>query len=263
MNARLSPCLEWLFADDGRSFPERIHAAAAAGFSEFEFWKATDKSVDELEAAIHQSGLKVVAFVSEPPGHLVDPSTLREFLVGIERSSKLAARLGAQNLIVVTGNTLVGVHRAAQTSAVCRALTLAAPIAAAVGICLLLEPLNTKLDHAGYFLDSTLDGLNIVRMVAKPNVLLLYDLYHSVMMGEEPAVVLKHAGGLVGHVHVADVPGRHEPGSGAIDWGRQLAVLKSIGYAGAIGLEYRPTTHTQSSLTYIRGLVPSRSFGDS
>ena len=255
MMTRFSPCLEWLFAENGNSFPERIWAAEAAGFSEIEFWGTTDKQLDEVEVAIYESGVKVVAFVSEPRGHLVDPSTHREFLSGIARSSRIAERLGARNLIVVTGDRLPGIDRANQMSAICTALTLAAPIAAATGLGLLLEPLNTRLDHPGYFLDSTLEGLQVVRLVAQPNVLLLYDIYHSVTMGEDPGDVLKHASGLVGHVHIADVPGRHEPGSGVIDWPRQLAVLASIGYSGPIGLEYRPTTDTESSLRYLRGFA--------
>jgi hydroxypyruvate isomerase len=94
-----------------------------------------------------------------------------------------------------------------------------------------------------------------VREVNHPAVRLLYDLYHSMVMGEEPEHVLAGSGHLVGHVHIADVPGRHEPGTGTIDWPRQLAALRSAGYSGAIGLEYIPTRATESSLELIRRLT--------
>ena len=205
---------------------------------------------------IRDTGVGVTCFVSEPAGRLVDPGTHADFLAGVERSATLAARLNAHNLIVVAGDTLPDVHRGRQRDAITEALRRAAPIASDRGVRLLLEPLNTRVDHAGYFLDSTAEGLDIVRVVNHPAVGLLYDLYHSVVMGEEPQEVLVGSGHLVGHVHVADVPGRHEPGTGTIDWSRELRALQAAGYSGALGLEYMPTRDTESSLELIRGLVP-------
>jgi hydroxypyruvate isomerase len=251
----LSPCIESLFADGGRPFAERIHAAAAAGFRQVEFWAAGNKDLAGVEQALRESEVEVTCFLSEPTGRLVDPETHAEFLEGIERSAQLAARLQAHSLIVVAGDALSGVDRARQRDALTQALVRAAPIASATGVQLVLEPLNTRVDHAGYFLDSTVEGLDIVRAVSHPAVRLLYDLYHSMVMGEEPAHVLAGSGHLVGHVHIADVPGRHEPGSGTIDWPRQLAALRSSGYNGAIGLEYQPMRDTESSLELIRRLA--------
>jgi hydroxypyruvate isomerase len=248
----LSPCIEWLFADGGRPFAERIRAAATAGFRQIEFWATSNKDLAQVEQALHETGVAVNCFVSEPTGRLVDPETHAEFLEGIERSAELATRLKARSLIVVTGDALPGVDKMRQRDAISQALIRAAPIASAAGVQLVLEPLNTRVDHPGYFLDSTAEGLDIVREVNHPAVRLLYDLYHSVVMGEEPEHVLAGAGHLVGHVHIADVPGRHEPGTGTIDWPRQLAALRSAGYSGAIGLEYMPKRDSESSLELIR-----------
>lgn len=250
----LSPCVEWLFADGGRPFPDRIRAAAVAGFSRVEFWTASDKDIEEVEAALRETDVTVTCFVSEPTARLVDPETHAAFLRGIERSTELAARLNAQNLIVVSGDARPGVEKGSQRDAITDALRRAASIASRAGVGLLLEPLNTRVDHPGYFLDSTAEALEIVREVDDPSVKLLYDLYHSIVMGEEPQHVLAASGHLVGHVHVADVPGRHEPGTGAIDWPLQLATLRSAGYSGPIGLEYMPTRDTISSLDIIRQL---------
>src|SRR5207237_284446 len=128
-----------------------------------------------------------------------------------------------------------GVTRQAQQEAVVSALKRAAPIAADAGVTLLVEPLNSKLDHKGYFLDLTAAGLDIIEAVDHPSVRLLYDMYHSAMMGEQPETALGGRGRLVGHVHVADMPGRHEPGSGTIDWTSSIATLTAEGYGGAIG----------------------------
>jgi hydroxypyruvate isomerase len=250
----LSACIEWLFADGGRPFEARIRAAAAAGFREVEFWTARRRDVDQLATAIRGAHVTVAAFVSEPTGRLVEPATHAEFLDGVERSCGLARKLNARGLIVLSGDERPDVERRAQHQAVVDALRAAAPIASAHGIMLLLEPLNTAIDHRGYFLDSTSEGLEVVREVDEPSVRLLYDMYHSIVMGEDPDLVLRDAGGLVGHVHIADVPGRHEPGTGTVDWPRQLAALHAAGYSGSIGLEYMPSQDTLSTLQYIRSL---------
>lgn len=219
-----------------------------------QFWTASDKNVEQVEQALRESAVAVTCFVAEPTGRIVDPETHAAFLRGIDTSAALAARLSARNLIVVSGDVLPGVDRRRQRDAITHALARAAPIASSAGVRLLLEPLNTRVDHPGYFLDSTAEALEIIREVDDPAVGLLYDLYHSIVMGEDPRQVLAGAGQLVGHVHVADVPGRHEPGTGTIDWPLHLAALRSAGYAGAIGLEYMPSRDTESSLELIRRL---------
>ena len=251
----LSPCIEWLFADGGRPFSERVHVAAAAGFTRIEFWTVRGRDVTELERAIRKTHVTVTAFVSEPTGQLVDPSTHAEFLAGVERSSALASRLNAKNLIVVSGDARRGIDEKLQHDAIASALRLAAPIASQAGIGLLLEPLNSRVDHQGHYLDSTVEALALIREVNHPAVRLLYDMYHSIVMDEDPGQVLSGAGALVGHVHIADVPGRHEPGTGGVDWTRQLVALGSAGYSGPLGLEYMPSRETESSLTFIRDVV--------
>src|SRR5690349_524123 len=194
LNWVLSPCLEWLFADGKAPFADRVRAAARAGFTQVEFWTAGNKDVEQIEAAIDDCGATVTAFVSEPTGRLVDPATHEAFLEGIERSCALARRLHAKCLIVLSGDSLPAVERQPQCDAIASALDQAAPIA--TGVDLVLEPLNTRVDHPGYFLESTAEALDIVRAVERPNVKLLYDLYHSTVMGEDARTVLAGAGDL-------------------------------------------------------------------
>lgn len=246
----LSACIEMLFVPEHPDdVPARIRAAAAAGFAAVEFWRWRAKDLAGLERALRETGVRLAVFSCEPGGRLVDPATHDAFLAGLDDSLAIAKRLGSPGLIVLSGDALPDVERARQHAAIVAALRRAAPKAEAAGIRLCLEPLNTRVDHVGYFLDTTEEGLDIVEEVASPAVRLLWDLYHSAVMEEDPGEVSAGRVGLVGHVHVADTPGRHEPGTGTVDWRRTIDVLTAGGYAGAIGLEYRPTAGTVVSLT--------------
>lgn len=236
----LSACIEWLFAEEP-AFAKRVERAAEAGCGFVEFWTWRDKDLAELAGALEASGARLKSFLSQPEGRLVDPATHAAFLGGVSESASVARSLGAEGLIVLAGDRLVGVEDRDQRAAVVAALRAAAPLAAEHGVTLLLEPLNTRIDHVGYFLDSTRDGLDLVEEVAADNVGLLLDVYHSVTMGEDPERVVGDRVGLVGHVHLADVPGRGEPGSGGIDWAAVVSWLRRSGYGGALGLEYMPS----------------------
>jgi hydroxypyruvate isomerase len=256
---QLSGCVEMLFKPETDDFPARIRACRAAGLDGVEFWGWRTKDLDAIEAALRETGLTLTGLCVDPPGSIVDPATHADFLRAVRESIPVAQRLGAPCLIVVTGDARPGIPFADQRQAIVDALREAAPIAEAGGTTLVLEPLNTAHDHVGYFLDSTAVGLDIVAEVASPAVRLLYDIYHSAMMNEDPAIVLAGKGALLGHVHAADTHGRHEPGSGTIDWSHALSTLRAVGYSGAVGLEFRPRSGTSPALE--RGLAVLREAG--
>ncbi len=164
----------------------------------------------------------------------------------------MARTLGVGNLIVVSGDIDERIGADQQRAAIVEVLRRAAPVAAARDVTLLVEPLNTRVDHVGTFLDSTEEGFAIVDDVGEPNVRLLFDLYHAAVMGEDVEAVLASRIADVGHIHVADTPGRHEPGTGVIDWTRVFAWLSAQGYGGRIGLEYLPVASTTESLAAVR-----------
>ncbi|MFC0624103.1 hydroxypyruvate isomerase family protein [Kribbella deserti] len=254
MAYELSVCVEMLFREHGEPMSEpQLKAVRAAGISMVEFWAWHGKDLDTIERRTGELGLRVMSMVSEPTGHLVDPGTHDEFVRGVRESVQVARRLGVPNLVVLSGNERPGVPAADQASAIVAGLRAAAPIAETAGVTLVLEPLNTRVDHVGNFLDKTPLALEILTEVDSPNVKLLYDLYHSVVMDEEPAKVLAGAAHLIGHVQIADHPGRHEPGSGDVDWQHQLLSLSTLGYEGPIGLEYSPSgPDSVASLARIR-----------
>jgi hydroxypyruvate isomerase len=251
---RFSACIEWLFAEGDATFPERVRRAAAAGLDAVEFWGWRDKDMPGIRAALDETGLPVAAILSEPTGRLVDRSTHAAFIDGVAASAEVAASLGGAALIAVSGDRLDGLPRDEQREAIADALRAAAPIARRSGVTLVLEPIN--LEEAPLnFLSSIGEGLAIVEAVGDPNVALLADLYHAALMGEDVLDTARDRVDLIGHVHVADHPDRHEPGTGDVDWEARLAWLLRERYDGYVGLEYKPTVDTAASLDRIRRIA--------
>ncbi|MEQ1769254.1 MAG: TIM barrel protein [Devosia sp.] len=247
MTLKYSACIEWLFAEVG-DFPDRVRAAKKAGLDGIEFWLWSNKDIGVLEAAVRETGIKVSGMVAEPMVPLTDPAQHGAFLEGLKASIDVARRLGAPALIAQAGADLPGRSRAEQRAALVACLGKAADVLKGSGVILMVEPLNTLVDHAGYFLPSTVEGLDIIDEVGRPETRLIYDIYHSAVMGEEIGEVLAGRLDRVAHVHLADAPGRHEPGTGKLDWQRRLGWLEEHGYRGMVGLEYKPTRATPDSL---------------
>ncbi|MFE4469818.1 hydroxypyruvate isomerase family protein [Leifsonia sp. NPDC056824] len=247
--------LEWLFTEVGDSTADRIRAAAAHGIDAVEIWGWRDKDVEAIRIALDETGVTLLSLVVDPQLQLTDPSTHDRYLGGVRDSLEVALALGAPNLVVVAGQEIDGVPRRAQHAAVVSVLSRAAAIVEGSDVTLLLEPLNSRVDHVGTYLSSTQEGLGIVREVGASQLRLLLDAYHALVMGEDLAVELVHNIGLVGHVQVADVPGRHEPGTGTIDWEAQFRLLRDLGYTGRWGLEYVPSRGTADSLREVEALA--------
>lgn len=251
MSLPYSVCIEVLFTEAGPP-AERIRAAASAGFDAVEMWEWSSKDLGAIGSALEDTGLALTGMLCEPVARLVDPATHQHWLEGVSRSLETAVRLGAEALVVQSGESRIAVPREEQRRALTLALSRGAERVAGSGVRLLLEPLNTRIDHPGTFLDRTAEALDIVDAVARPELRLLYDVYHSVTMGETPQRVLDGAVDRVGHLHLADVPGRHQPGSGGLPWDAVLSWIESQGYGGHVGLEYWPTEDTLASFRDLR-----------
>ncbi|NTG50251.1 TIM barrel protein [Agrobacterium rhizogenes] len=239
---QFSACIEWLFAREGDDFADRIRLAHAAGLGAVEFWRWTNKDLDAIASAISETGIAVAGIVAEPMIALTNPANKEAWLEGLRASVGVAQRLGAPVLIAQAGDDLPEFSRVEQRAALVSALRAGADILKGSGVCLGLEPLNTLVDHAGYYLSSTVEGLDIVDEVGRPEVGIVYDIYHSAVMGERTEEVVKGRVNRIVHVHVADHPGRNDPGTGEIDLAGRLNWLFAHGYEGRVGLEYRPKT---------------------
>jgi hydroxypyruvate isomerase len=244
-----SACLEMLFAEEP-DFSARVALAKGAGFQAVEFWRWTNKDIPALRAACVAADLPVAALVAEPMIALTDPANHASFLAGLKDTIEVAKALGAPVLIAQTGNDLAGISRAEQTAALVAGLKASAEVLRGSGVRFGIEPLNTLIDHKGYFLSDTAEGFAILDQVDRPEIGMVYDIYHSAVMGESAEVIAGRAEQIF-HVHLADHPGRHEPGTGQVDLKSRIIRLEAEGYTGPFGCEFRPRT---SSATAVKAL---------
>ncbi len=185
---------------------------------------------------------------TETGGALVAPGSKERFLPALKESIAVAKKLGTDRLIATVGNEIAGLSRAAQHNNIVEALKAGAPLCEDAGITLVLEPLNVLVNHKGYFLSSSAEGFQIIDEVASPRVRLLFDIYHQQIT--EGNLIQNITANLakIGHFHVADVPGRHQPGTGEINYANVFRAIKASGYTGFIGLEMWPTNDHATAL---------------
>ncbi|QGN57723.1 TIM barrel protein [Nostocoides sp. HKS02] len=252
---QLSPNIELLFTEAGEH-PDRVRAAAAAGFDAVEMWGTSTVDVDALGKALTETGVSLTSVLAEPRTNFALPwETLDAFFEGLDRGIEHARRLGCPRIVLGSGVGFPGQKRTQNLARLVDVFSQAVERTKDSGVKLVLEPVNTRVDHPGALTDRTADAVIVARGVGSDSFGILYDLYHSITEGEDPATELANAAGLIDYVQIADSPGRGEPGSGGVDWAAQLAVLRASGYAGPIGLEYFPTVPSGESVKHIRSVA--------
>lgn len=255
MAFEISVNLDYAFQDAGERIEQRIDAAAAAGFGKVELFLLKGRDLPAIREALDRNGVELVSTVADYVTQLVDPAAHEGFLEIFRQAANDSLFLGCPNVVVTSGRGVPWMPRPVQHRIFADVLERLVPIAEELGVTIYLESANTRHDHPGVLCSTTKDSADVAEMVSSPRVRLIYDLYHSVMEGEDPAVVIPRYFHLIDHVQIGDVPGRGEPGSGTIDWPAQLALLKSLGYKGLIGLELKPTrAPTADALSYIQEL---------
>jgi len=235
----ISACIEMLFSEEP-DFLARIDRAKEAGLRAIEFWGHSGKDLGAIRARADAAGLRVSSTVVEAQP-LATPGDLDGYRAATKAACAAATKLGAPCVIACTGNEIAGVSREEQHAMVVTALQAAAPIAEDAGITIVLEPLNTIRDHKGYYLWSSLEGFEIVGEVASPRVKLLFDIYHQQIMEGNLIVNITDNIDKVGHFHIADVPGRHQPGTGEINYENLFARVVDTGWEGFAALECSST----------------------
>jgi hydroxypyruvate isomerase len=249
-----SVCIEMVFTEV--PFIERIAKAAAAGFDAIEFWNWDNKDLPAIKAAADEAGVGIAAFQSNLGGTLIHPDQREGFVDSIGKSLVKAQELGAPSLFMLTDE--LGEDRTvrfqypelseeAKYQSVVDGLKMIAPLAEEVDVTLVLEPLNIYVDHPGYFLHGSALGFDLVRAVDSPRIKLLYDIYHMQIM--EGRIIETLTGNLdvIHHVHVADVPGRHEPGTGELNYANIFNALREAGYDKYVGFELDPTVPSEEA----------------
>ena len=256
MPFELSVSLEYTFHEAGERLEDRMAAAAAAGFRKVEIFTTANRDVPSLKAALAETGCELYATVTDPRIQLVMADQHDRFREMFAAAAKDAADLGAGRIVVPSGSAVPYMKRPVQLDIVAEAIASVVPVAEEHGLVIMLEPVNTRVDHPGVLFGMTEDAVGVIERIGSPRVRLLYDLYHSITEREDPADVLPKVAHLVEHIQIADAPGRGEPGSGEIDWPAMLSLIESVGYTGVLGLELSPTGRdTASALVQIRELT--------
>jgi len=248
----------------GETVPDGIETAADLGVGAVEFFDWEGADLEAVESACEATGVDIAGVLAAGAGSNIDdrdaPAAVnpydRETVVGdVERSLEAAADLGADSLIVTVGPDQGGFARDTQRRALERVLSDVAPTAEDVGVTVVIEPLNTTIDHPGYFLESSREAFDITRSVGSERVKVLFDVYHQQITEGDLIRNLVDNVEEVGHVHVADNPGRLEPGTGEIDYATVLTALDDAGYDGHVGLEFFATSEGVSMEEAVRSTL--------
>ena len=261
MKFQKSACIEPMYGE--LPFLERFQAARADGFDYVEFWSWTDKDLRAVRAAAEDAGIGISGFNGDAELSLIDPGQKQAYLDFLKRSVDAALQVGARSVTIHSnglgegGRVISSYPELSDTVKLCAmfdTLRACAELAEASGIQMNLEPLNTTTDHAGNFLTTTRMAAEMTRLIGSPRLKVLYDVYHMQLNEGSLCDNIRAYGDQFGHIHVADAPGRHEPGTGEIAYPAVLRCLEEIGYAGLIGFELIPASTTAQAVKAIRAL---------
>jgi hydroxypyruvate isomerase len=242
---------------------EAAGRARAAGFDLVEMWWPTPFALGgftpiELADRIRGLGLtgELVNFyagdlAAGDRGLVTDPEQRETFRAHVPEALEFARRLGIRKINASAGNVGPGQTRAAAVDTMVDNLRFAADRAREFGVTLQLEALN-HIETPRYLLPDVAAAIDAQTLIDRSNVLLLVDVYHVAMAGQDPVGVIERAGKRIGHVQIAEHPGRHEPGTGTLPWARILEALARAGYRGSIGLEFSPTVPNEPDFGFMR-----------
>jgi hydroxypyruvate isomerase len=244
---------------------ERPAAARSAGFSAVEFWwpwnvaVPSDADVDAFVTAVQDAGVRLVGlnfFAGDMPagdrGLVSWPARSGEFRDNIDVAIGVGERLGCRAFNALYGNRVSGVSPEAQDTVAVENLALAAAAAGRIGGIVLIEPVSGA---PAYPLLTAADAIAVIDRVEREtgaaNLRLLCDVYHLAVNGDDPQKVIAEHIERIGHVQIADAPGRHEPGTGQLDIDGYLRQLDQAGYRGWVGLEYKPSGASADSFDWL------------
>jgi len=238
-----------------RPFLERFAAASQSGFTAVEYLFPYDHPAELVGETLRAAGLEQALF-NLPPGDWSKgergmaalPERKAEFRASVETAVRYGRAIGTPLLHLMAG--IADPRSQAAQAAYLDALKFAADAAAAAGIGVVIEPINSR-DMPGYFLNDFERAAEIITQVDRRNVGLQFDIYHRQVMRGDVTTALKAFMPLIRHVQVASVPDRHEPGTGELDDFRVLRLLDELGYHGYVGCEYRPEGDTLSGLSWL------------
>lgn len=254
-----SACIEMIFTEV--PFEDRFKLAKESGFEYIEFWSWKDKDIYKIKELCSKYNLKIASFSGDKDFSMVNKNEKNDYIYFITKSIETANKLNCKNLVIhsnalgdggVVLNSYEDISNYEKFANMYDVLKTLAPIAEKNKVTFVLESLNTKVDHIGNFLAYTKDSVNLIKMVNSQYIKVLYDVYHMQINEGNIINTLDKYIKYISYIHIADVPGRNEPGKGEINYTNVIKKLDELNFDGVIGFELSPS---QNSLKVAKKLL--------
>jgi hydroxypyruvate isomerase len=240
------------------SFEEKLETAARAGVQSVEMvgeyadW--TDTDIARVKKLARSFGLGMDVLIATPdwqkrPVSMVDPAQRENFLADLKRAIAVANQLAIPQILLMAGNAIPSRTHEEQYGSLLEGCKRAGDLVAAANLTAIVEPLNSVVNHKGFFLNTCVEGAKLIRQVDNPHVRLLFDVYHEQVQIGNVIRTLTEAAGIVAVFHIADNPGRNDPGTGEINYRNVYKAIRKTGYKGYVAMEYLPLGDQVDSLT--------------
>ena len=239
-------------------FEEKLETAARAGLQsvelvdEYAHW--SDADIARVKKTARSFGLGMDTLLGSPdwgkrPVSMVDPAHREAFLADVRNAIVFARKLEIPQIILLSGNAIAGRTHEEQYASLLEGAKRAGDLAAEAKLTMIVEPLNSLINHKGFFLTTCTEGLKLIREVDNPHVRLLFDLYHEQVQQGNVIRTLTEAAPEVAVFHVADNPGRNDPGTGEMNYPNIYKAIQKTGFGGYLTMEYLPLGDQVASLT--------------
>lgn len=236
----------------GIDFCDAIRRVAALGYDAAETYNWQGLDLDAVRNTLDETGVELLSMCTTE-FRLNDPACRALWLEGLQRSCEAANKLGVGRLITQVGKD-TGAPREEQHASIVEGLRAGIPILEEYGVTVMIEPLNTYVNHPGYYLWSSTEAFEIVREVGDPHVKVIFDIYHQQVMEGNIIPNIVNNLDCIAHLHGAGHPGRNEMQLGENNYNVILSAVEKAGYKGAIGLEYKPLLDPMESLKVAKQL---------
>lgn len=239
------------------SFEEKVESAAKAGLQSVElvaeYVNWSDADIARVLKLCRSFRLGMDTLIATPDWSkrqvsMVDPAERENFLADVRRAITFAKKLEVPQIILMSGNAIAGRTHDDQYASLLEGTKRAGDLAAEASLTMIVEPLNSLVDHKGFFLTTCTEGLKLIREVDNPHVRLLFDIYHEQVQEGNVIRTLTDAAPYTAVFHVADSPGRHEPGTGEINYRNVYKAIQKTGFSGYLTMEYLPLAEQTASL---------------
>jgi hydroxypyruvate isomerase len=239
------------------SFEDKLQIAAKSGIQSVELvaehinW--SDEQIRSMKKLAGSFGLGMDTIIATPdwksrPVSMVNPDQRDNFLKDVQQAIVFAQKLEIPQIILMSGDEVPGKTHEEQYASLLEGARRAGDLAAKANLTLIVEPLNAKVNHKGFFLTTCVEGLKLMKDVDNPHVKLLFDIYHEQVQIGNVTQTLTQAAPHVAVFHVADNPGRNDPGTGEMNYANIYKAIQKTGYSGYICMEYLPLTEPVASL---------------